>query len=106
MSYIAVYGLAIGIPIFIVVFLTQAGLSGRINLPRKRRILKVRALPFARFEENVLNKALVELLKSAKVVFLIGNGLVLWNGNATISSNAGLGQGPCMTFSLRFLLLF
>ena len=109
-SYIAVYGLAIGIPIFIVVFLTQAGLSGRINFaPKALNFKGSRIDPLQGLKRMFSTKALVELLKSiGKVVFLIGaTGFVLWNGNATIltSSNARLGQGLWRVHDL-FIALF
>ena len=109
-SYIAVYGLSIGIPIFIVVFMTQGALSGRINFASKALNFKgSRIDPLQGLKRMFSVRSLVELLKSVgKVVFLIGiTGFVLWNGNASIltSSNAGLGQGLSRVHQL-FISLF
>lgn len=72
--FIMIFGLAVGLPMVIVVLFTQGILAGRINFSLKALNLKgSRIDPLQGLKRMFSTKALVELLKSiAKVVFLVG----------------------------------
>jgi len=72
--YIMTFGLAIGVPMIIVVLFTQGTTAGRINFaPKALNFKGSRINPLQGFKRMVSIKALVEMLKGiAKVIFLIG----------------------------------
>ena len=73
-KYILVWGLIIGIPLFISVLMTQVSLSGTINVAPKALAFKGNRInPVNGFKRMFGPKALFELTKSVlKVTFLIG----------------------------------
>ena len=73
-NYIILYGLALGVPMVIVVFITQAALAGQINFAARGMAFKGSKIdPLQGFKRMFSLKSLVELVKSiAKVVFLVG----------------------------------
>lgn len=72
--YVLLYGLAVGIPLFIIVIFTQGVLAGQINFASKGMAFKPDKLdPIKGIKRMFSLKSLVELLKSIlKVVALVG----------------------------------
>ena len=109
-NYIILYGLAIGVPMVIVVFFTQAALAGQINFAAKGMAFKGSKIdPLQGLKRMFSMKSLVELAKSiAKVVFLVGvTYLVISNSLSSLltASDANLFNGLQRANSL-FIALF
>ena len=109
-NYIILYGLAIGVPMVIVVFFTQAALAGQINFAAKGMAFKGSKIdPLQGLKRMFSMKSLVELAKSiAKVVFLVGvTYLVISNSLSSLltASDANLFNGLKRANSL-FIALF
>ena len=109
-NYIILYGLAIGVPMVIVVFFTQAILAGQINFAAKGMAFKGSKIdPLQGVKRMFSMKSLVELVKSiAKVVFLVGvTYLVISNSLSSLltASDANLFNGLARANTL-FIALF
>ena len=72
--YVMFFGLSVGFPMLVVVFFTQAALTGRINFAPKAMNFKSHKLnPLQGIKNMVSMRSLVELFKSiAKVILLVG----------------------------------
>ncbi len=108
--YILLYGLAIGVPMIIVVLFTQAALAGQINFAAKGMAFKGSKIdPLQGLKRMFSMKSLVELVKSiAKVVFLVGaTYFVISNSLSSLltASDADLFNGLDRANSL-FIALF
>ena len=80
--YVIVYGMFFGVPLLVIVLLTQGALAGRINFaPKALEFRGSRIDPLKGLKRMFSLKSLVELAKSIlKVVFLIGSaGFIIYD---------------------------